>query len=1051
MLRASFKPAHSWLVDRACHRSLKSTKHVANTWQQQSWILPHLKIIPVQQYNQLSISPCRASLSVHLLAVIFSFWNTEEIDSSMLSRGNSDAATRLRRAKSTSSVQTYRPTTSDSTRIDPETAHQHAVVAASHAYVAAQGNGSPHKKAESHKVGNTGEEASQRLERRQSVRFTGPSAVPLKQRSITRRQAPGSTATRPKLHAAASFERHGPELLVQGTNGFVAVPNPSEYVERRVSSTPSSYKKIRKTESMFNPSKAPSLPFMSGSSKNRGHRHSQSLEHRVSENGQPESSSEQHNTSINRRSKIANQDAAVQLARDTYVRQLEQQRLKEKSSFMDFAKPRKTAKTKGFRRTVRTSSSNSYGSAVGSQGSQAQEPSKGDGLGNKARSVSTSLKNRLKRVFQKSSDIGGTIPKQQLDAGRPHFGDYMATSNGVQQRYEHHIPSPDHETLRRVDSRGSCARDTSAFVVPSHPGSIRSIHSDTSSIEAPSRVSSWATSTIGSALASHQARENKRLSIIHEHGGPYQPSSTMRSYGDLSRRYAAFNDPIRDLSAGSLYARLKKEIEQNERVTRLGKENDEASVKPSIADLTPRGSSYKARNLSTGTISEEPSDESDPFTGVRASKSVLFRPTRTGDNRGEESKKDEAKGSPHTGRPPPEDGDLTPKGPLREVKSAFFPPSTRLERRETSPYRRAMASSSEEGTIIRGPGTLDASTMTAAETKPTGFLHVRSISRSDSIYSRTTSGNTPAASPSPPSLSDSENDRGIGVAIVDSKAVKYEKASSPTKQSRRSSAKSSGEWGRWLSHEVEQLERRTLSPSDGEVSPASTIGHKREGAQMDGDDVEVGKLQPSNRTAQQLFPVFHETTVLKPVTKSQFTEILADRVPLADIGSTRLSPRKEQPPSQIPQPSSPRARPSHASLTNTSSNLNLNKRFGLSLKPPSRPSDTLRTAASSGQLRAQGSESSSSRQSPEREARLRRMQSSNSVEQRRQQENKSFGNVGGTPSPVGGRENARPSLAHSSSADGHSPGSQLMIERFLNNRRKDMQIGEESGGDPVFL
>ena len=987
--------------------------------------------------------------------MVFSSWDTEDLNTSMLSRGNSDAATRLRRAKSTSSVLTYRPTTSDSTRIDPETAHQHAVVAASHAYEAAHGNGSPRKKAESQKTGNTGEETGQRLERRQSVRFTGPTAVPLRQRSITRRQAPGSTSQRPKLQAAASFERRGPESLVQGPNGFAAVSNPSEYVERRVSSTPSSYKKIRKTKSMFNPSKTPSLPFLSGSSKNRGHRHSQSLEHRVSEDGRPESGirrslsfSEQHDTSTDRSSKIAIQDAAVQLARDTYVRQLEQQRLKEKSSFMDFAKPRKTAKTKGFRRTVRTSSSNSYGSAVGSIGAQTQEPSKSDGLGHKARSVSTSLKNRLRRVFQKSNDAGGSIPKQQLDAGRPHFGDYMATSNGVQQRYEHHIPSPDHETLRRVDSRGSCARDTSAFVKPSNPGSIRSIHSDNSSIEAPSRVSSWATSTIGSALASHQARENKRLSIIHEHGGPYQPSSTMRSYGDLSRRYAAFNDPIRDLSTGSLYSRLKKEIEQNERVARLGKENDQASAKPSIADLTPRGSSYKARNLSTGTISEEPSEDSDPFTGVCAPKSVLFRPTGMADDRGEENKKSEDSGGQHTGRSPPlEDGELTPKGPLREVKSTFFPPSTRLERRETSPYRRAMASSSDEGTVVRGSGTLNTSTTTAAETKPTGFLHVRSISRSDSIYSRTTSGNTPAPSPSPSSLSESENGRGIGVAIVDSKAVKYERPSSPTKQSRRSSAKSSGEWGRWLSHEVEQLERRTLSPSDGEVSPASTIGHKREGAQMDGDDVEVGKLQPSSGAAMQRFPVFHETTVLKPVSKSQFTEIMADRAPLAEIGATRLSPLKEQSPSQIPQPTSLRARPSHASLTNTSSNLNLNKRFGLSLKPPSRSSDTLRTATSSGQLRAQGGENSSSRHSPEREARLRRMQSSNSVEQRRQQENKPFGNVGGTPSPVGGRENARPSLVASSSTD----GSQLMIERFLNNRRRDMQISEESGGDPVFL
>ena len=721
---------------------------------------------------------------------------------------------------------------------------------------------------------------------------------------------------------------------------------------------------------------------------------------------------------------------------------------------MDFARPRKSAKANTFRRTVRTSSSNSYGSAVGSQ---SQEPSKSDGIGSRARSASTSFKNRLKKVFQRSVDTGGSLPKQQLDAGRPHFGDYMATSNGVQQHYEHHIPSPDNETLRRVDSRGSTSRDTSAFVRPSNPGSIRSVHSDANSIEAeaPSRVSSWATSTISSALAANQARENKRLSIIHEHGGPYQPSSSAQSYGDLSRRYAAFNDPVRDLSAGSLFSKLQKEIEQNKRVARLGKEIDRASMKPSIADLTPRGSSYKARNLSTGTISEESPESSDPFTGVRTTNPVLFNPTATvGDNRGEGSSKSDRHHCPSSDRPVPhEDGDLTPKGPLREVKSTFFPPSTRLERSSTSPYRRAMATNGEEGTVIRGTHIPETSTATATEDKRTGFLHVRSVSRSDSIYSRTTSGNTPAPSPSPPSLSDSETGRGVGIAFVDSKPTRYEKSSSPTKQSRRSSAKSSGEWGRWLVHEVSQLERKTLSPSDGEVSPASTIGHKRERAQIDNDDVEIGKAQSSNNASKQLFPASSGSRASQPLTKSKPIENPTERPPLAEIGSSRFSVQKEQYSSQPAQPAElHNLRASHASLTNSSSNLNLNKRYGINLKPSQSGSmDTLRTTSSVGQLRAQISDNSSSHHSPEREARLRRMQSSNSVEQKRQQENKPFGNYVGTPPSAGGRENVRPSLVSSSSTDSHSPGSQLMIERFLSDRRRDMKISEESGGDPAFL
>ena len=718
---------------------------------------------------------------------------------------------------------------------------------------------------------------------------------------------------------------------------------------------------------------------------------------------------------------------------------------------MDFARPRKSAKAKAFRRTVRTSSTNSYGSAVGSQ---SQELPKSDGFGSRARSASTSFKDRLKRVFQKSADTKASLPKQQLEAGRPHFGDYMATSNGVQQRYDHHIPSPDNETLRRVDCRGPTSRDTSAFVSPSQPGSIRSVHSDTSSIEAPSRVSSWATSTIGSALTSSQARENKRLSIIHEHGGPYQPSSSMQSYNDLSRRYAAFNDPIRDFSTGSLFSKLKKEIEQNNRVAKLGKEIDQAtSTKPSIADLTPRGSSYKARNLSTGTISEESLENSDPFTGAPKSKPVLFNPiAKSGDNWGEESRKGERNLSPSSEIPAPlEDGDLTPKGPLREIKSTFFPPSNRLERSSTSPYRRAMATSSEEQTVIRGSEIPGTSVATTTEDKRTGFLHVRSSSRSDSIYSRTTSGNTPAPSPSPPSLSGSKNGRGVGIAFVDSKPVRYEKPLSPTQQSRRSSAKSSGEWGRWLSHEVSQLERRTLSPSDGEVSPASTIGHKRERAQIDNDDVEIGKAETPKCASKQLFPVFGGDSVPKPVPKNQPIEN-PERAPLAEIGGSRLTLRREQLSSQSSQPAELRVRASHASLTNASSNLNLNKRYGMSLKPSqSRSTDTLRTTNSIGQLQTQVGESSGSHYSPEREARLRRMQSSNSVEQKRQQENKPFRNYAATPPLAGGYENARPSLVSPSSTDSHSPGSQLMIERFLSDRRRDMRISEESGADPAFL
>ena len=968
----------------------------------------------------------------------------------MLSRGNSDAAIRLRRAKSTSSVKTCRPSTSDSNPIDPEVAHQHAVVAASRAYEDAHGRGSPQKKASDGKDATRGDDAGQCLERRQSVRFTGPSAVTTKQRSITRRQAPESAAARPKLHGAVSFDR-GPDILSQDSNGCITASH-TENVERRVSSTPSSYKKIRKTKSMFNPAKTPSLSFMGGSSRKHSQRLSQLLAPAATDNTRPEGLTDNSLSSTVQADPASNnQDAAIQLARDTYVRQLEQQRLQEKKSFMEFAKPRKSAKA--FRRTVRTSSTNSYGSAVGSAAAQSKEPSQNSGLGGRARSVSAVLKNRLKKVFQRQPDTEESVPKQQLNATRPYFGGYMFASNGVQQNYEHHIPSPDGETLRRVGSRGSTVRDASAFVErPSNPASIRSVRSDASLPEESSRVSSWTNSIVTGSLATNQTKEQKRLSIIHEHAGPYQPSSTMRSYGDLSRRYAAFNDPIRDYSAGGLFSSLKKKIEENERAARLGKTDNQDIAKHQIADLTPRGSSYKARNVSTGTISEESMDNQDPFNGAHPANATIFdTAARIHESNLREGRLDIGDGNQSSPQPSPsEDGDVTPRRPLREVRSAFFPPSTRIERRSTSPFRRAKATSSDEGAVIQVNRTPQTSSISAAGDSRTGFLHVRSLSRSDSIYSRTTSGNTPASSPSPPSLSDSEDIREVGTAVVNRKALRYEKPLSPRQDSGTSSAKSSGDWQRWLSKEVAQLEARTLKASDDqEISPASTIGHKREGAQFEDNDVEVGKLQ-STATPKQLLPAFRECSTPKPVLESQSIEDLPKRFPLAEIRSSSVTPHKDQSLAKAIQ-SREHGRASHASLTNTSSNANLNKRYGMSLKPSqTRSSDTLRTA-SIGQLRDRSSGFASPQYSPDREARLRRMQSSNSIEMRRQHENKPFYRTENTPPGGPGLENARPSLMTSPSVDNYSPGSQLMIERFLGDRRRHMRISEDSSADPAFL
>lgn len=118
----------------------------------------------------------------------------------MLSRGNSNAGNRLRRAKSASSVQNYRPASIDASSQDPELAYKHALTAASVAFEHAHGGRAVKRAPAEVDVVSTPENGGL-LKHRQSIRFTGPSAVSINQRSIIRRSTADRDASGRKLHS----------------------------------------------------------------------------------------------------------------------------------------------------------------------------------------------------------------------------------------------------------------------------------------------------------------------------------------------------------------------------------------------------------------------------------------------------------------------------------------------------------------------------------------------------------------------------------------------------------------------------------------------------------------------------------------------------------------------------------------------------------------------------------------------------------------------------------------------------------------------------------
>ena len=527
----------------------------------------------------------------------------------MPARGNSSASARLRRAKSSASVKAG----SIPQQIDPETARQHALTAANIAYNRAGGR--KRGSSDNHEVmlgacrsPSPSERSQQVLRRRQSVRFTGPNAAPSTQRSITRRTAPGyNEAYEETQNQRPPFKRS--DSPSGNPDGYLTALPPVESFP----STPSSYRKLRKAKSMFSPRKGQSLTFANATPKSyvqqqQHYRRLSSDDHRPPPKmgGLEVSSPVLKDAAVNASRQYEynySQDAAIQLARNQYLRQLEQQRLKQRPSTLNMSKRRHSQKT--FRKTVRTSSTNSDGNAIGS--GEMTAPVATTALSKKVRRFSVKLKEKLKGVFQRHTEAEQTFPSQQVDAQRLHFGDYLLATSGVD--HEGPLPpTPDKDLLSRVSSRAS-----SIHRMPVHldrkasPGSIRSVRSISSSV-GRSRITSWTNSTAvntltANTLTKQQLLEKKRLSIIQENGGPHQPSSSAGMIGTVARKsYAVFRKPLRSangtgrmngpVDSQRIFSALQKRLDEHKRA--LPQDEPDNELSPD-AEYTPRQTSQESQ------------------------------------------------------------------------------------------------------------------------------------------------------------------------------------------------------------------------------------------------------------------------------------------------------------------------------------------------------------------------------------------------------------------------------------------------------------------------
>ncbi|KAI9684833.1 MAG: hypothetical protein M1829_000208 [Trizodia sp. TS-e1964] len=441
----------------------------------------------------------------------------------MPSFGGHNATARIRRSKSSNSVK--RASNSRVESFDPEVARQHAVAAASHAY--GHHFGRTEGQSGSLHTSESDQQYEKVLRRRQSVRFIGPTAVPPWPFPRTEAMRPRKRNSMPSSgelivpERDPFFEKENTPIGVHSNGRF----EPHMTNEDDIASRPSSFEKLRKSKSMLGA---------------RTSMYSSSEESRPLK--APKSMS------------FLRHGLQDRTNRDEYVQQLEQQRLREQASFK---RP-----VKYLRKTVRTSSQIPPQPAIASANQELPPLSKGNkvNLKGKARKISSSIKSRIKRVFQRPKDE--EIPDQHIVASRAHFGDYENPLLNL----EHHItpaPESDGEAPSRVPSKGRGA--ASLRIVASNPqmvsrhGSINSLRSEANGTShSTSRVASWTNSTAANTLTA-RAAEKKRLSVIQESGGPHVPSSTHRN------DYTAFNRPLHMGSAVDsrrVYSALMRKLEE---------------------------------------------------------------------------------------------------------------------------------------------------------------------------------------------------------------------------------------------------------------------------------------------------------------------------------------------------------------------------------------------------------------------------------------------------------------------------------------------------------
>ncbi|KAL2350105.1 hypothetical protein BJ546DRAFT_487838 [Cryomyces antarcticus] len=776
----------------------------------------------------------------------------------MLSRANSD--TRLRRAKSTSSV--HQPPSVAET-LDPAIARQHAEVAAAEAYRRARGSevnehmmerkpGFHRRKSNATRKS----EGSHFQSSRTGVRFSADAGIPVRTRSLkTKEDIKGG---------AAATARAREEKIISKARSFIDTSMQMETLhtaEDEIASAPSSYHRVRKTRSMYITESPNPVTKDRGSDRRSTGYHDVPRSRTEDGYGGNSSNISDFNSTVDDTVRsfmpsireTQTDDVVVAMARDKYLQDVQQQRLRERPSFV--LGPFRKRQDKPSRRSA-TGDRVSYDSSLppfNYPDAPLSAPVVPPRPQAKPRVLSGSLKDKLKRVFRRSSKPHAGLPAQQVEASHAHFNVEPAAT-GVQASFED-LPLPDKDTLERARSRSP---SLSLQHIRSRASSTNTVRSLGEVSNGKSRVTSWATSTAPNTLTTRDGG-SKRLSIIDEHGTSHAPSSstTRRSGSVIGRniRIPSRKQSKQALGAGPansqrLYSALMKRIDGSESTDSTsigGRETatDKGSAldtlpsqtrassimsgaskltKSTIRTVTPKSNTLLSNSKTSRVLAPVPkyglpydstANESttdlSPREPSRISPEVLRR-TRSSQATAPALPLTNYGQRPAVGSTPSADqiakraerANERWKSPL-EGRSPFFPRSTRHSMSRDNPYElRPLSHSTGPQASHIGAGNENITTTVSRRDRSGNlerpFPFDRSAAVSPSVYSCPTD----CQSPRPDSPG---SDNGTAVIITSHEVMRYSlDSSSKSRPPAVHSARSSRDWRAWLSKEVADLE-----------------------------------------------------------------------------------------------------------------------------------------------------------------------------------------------------------------------------------------------------